>query len=50
MVILLLKVKSPSLEETGRNTELDLSELQKIADYFKKVRFKYSEFEGSLKG
>ena len=39
-----------SLEETGRNTELDLSELQKIADYFKKVRFKYSEFEGSLKG
>ena len=25
-----------SLEETGRNTELDLSELQKIADYFKK--------------
>ena len=39
-----------SLEETGRNTELDLSELQKIADYFKKVRSKYSEFEGSLKG
>ena len=39
-----------SLEETDRNTELDLSELQKIADYFKKVRSKYSEFEGSLKG
>ena len=39
-----------SLEETGRNTELDLSELQKIADYFKKVRSKYSEFEGSLRG
>ena len=39
-----------SLEETGRNTDLDLSELQKIADYFKKVRSKYSEFEGSLKG
>ena len=39
-----------SLEETGRNTELDLSELKKIADYFKKVRSKYSEFEGSLKG
>ena len=39
-----------SLEETGRNTELDLSELQKIAEYFKKVRSKYSEFERSLKG
>ena len=39
-----------SLEETDRNTELNLSELQKIADYFKQVRSKYSEFEGSLKG
>ena len=39
-----------SLEDTERNTELDLYELQKIASYFKQVRSKYSEFEGSLKG
>ena len=38
------------LEDTERNTELNLNELQKIADYFKEVRLKYSEYEGSLKG
>ena len=39
-----------SFEDSERATGLDLSKLQKVADYFKKVRVKYSEFEGSLKG
>mgnify|MGYP000592582118 FL=1 len=39
-----------SFEDTERATGLDLSKLQKVADYFKNVRVKYSEFEGSLKG
>lgn len=39
-----------SFEDSERATGLDLSKLQKVADYFKNVRVKYSEFEGSLKG
>ena len=39
-----------SFEDSERATGLDLLKLQKVADYFKKVRVKYSEFEGSLKG
>ena len=39
-----------SFEDTERATGLDMSKLQKVADYFKNVRVKYSEFEGSLKG
>ena len=39
-----------SFEDSERATGLDLSKLQKVADYFKNVRAKYSEFEGSLKG
>ena len=39
-----------SFEDSERATGLDLSQLQKVADYFKNVRAKYSEFEGSLKG
>ena len=39
-----------SIEDLERSTGLDLSKLQIISDYFKKVRAKYSEFEGSLKG
>ena len=39
-----------SFEDSERATGLDLLKLQKVADYFKNVRVKYSEFEGSLKG
>ena len=39
-----------SFEDSERATGLDLLKLQKVSDYFKKVRVKYSEFEGSLKG
>ena len=39
-----------SFEDSERATGLDLLKLQKVADYFKKIRVKYSEFEGSLKG
>ena len=39
-----------SFEDSERTTGLDLSKLQKISDYFKIIRLKYSEFEGSLKG
>ena len=39
-----------SFQDSERATGLDLSKLQKVADYFKNVRVKYSEFEGSLKG
>ncbi|MFL2779445.1 MAG: pyruvate carboxylase subunit B [Gammaproteobacteria bacterium] len=39
-----------SIEDSERSTGLNLMKLQKIADHFKKVRAKYSEFEGSLKG
>jgi len=39
-----------SLEGTGRDTGLDLVKLEEIAAYFREVRKKYAQFEGSLKG
>jgi oxaloacetate decarboxylase (Na+ extruding) subunit alpha len=39
-----------SLEGTERATELDLVKLEEIAHYFRDIRKKYAEFEGSLKG
>ena len=38
-----------SLKETPRDTGLDLEELHEIADYFKEVKKKYSEFESDFK-
>ncbi len=38
------------LEGTPRDTGLDLRLLEEIAAYFRKVRPKYAEFEGALKG
>jgi oxaloacetate decarboxylase alpha subunit len=38
------------LEGTDRDTGLDLDLLDEIAEYFRGVRKKYAEFEGSLKG
>lgn len=38
------------LEGTDRDTGLDISRLEEIAAYFREVRKKYAEFEGSLKG
>ena len=38
------------LEGTDRDTGLDLSKLEEIANYFREVRKKYSQFEGSLRG
>src|SRR2546428_11301120 len=38
------------LEGTPRDTGLDLHLLEEIAAYFRKVRPKYAEFEGALKG
>ena len=38
------------LEETDRDTGLDLALLEEIAIYFRDVRKKYAKFEGSLKG
>ena len=38
------------LEDTGRPTGLDLHLLEDIAAYFRTVRTKYAQFEGSLKG
>lgn len=39
-----------TLAGTRRDTQLDLALLQEIALYFREVRKKYAEFEGSLKG
>jgi len=39
-----------SLEGTGRDTGLDLAELEHIATYFRDIRKKYAQYEGSLKG
>jgi oxaloacetate decarboxylase alpha subunit len=39
-----------ALEGTGRDTDLDLVKLEAIAHYFRDVRKKYAQFEGSLKG
>ena len=38
------------LENTPYETDIDLEKLVPIANHFKKVREKYAEFEGSLKG
>jgi oxaloacetate decarboxylase alpha subunit len=38
------------LQGTERDTGLDLKLLDEIADYFRVIRKKYAEFEGSLKG
>lgn len=38
------------LQGTDRDTGLDLKALDEIAEYFRGVRNKYAEFEGSLKG
>ncbi len=38
------------LEDTGRNTGLDLLELEAASAYFREARKKYAKFEGSLKG
>jgi oxaloacetate decarboxylase alpha subunit len=39
-----------SLEGTERATGLDLVKLEEIADYFREIRKKYAQYEGSLKG
>jgi oxaloacetate decarboxylase alpha subunit len=38
------------LEETDRDTNLDMNLLEEIAAYFREVRKKYAKFEGALKG
>ena len=38
------------LQGTSRDTGLDLNLLDEIGDYFRAVRKKYAQFEGSLKG
>ncbi|MBL1376659.1 sodium-extruding oxaloacetate decarboxylase subunit alpha [Zobellella iuensis] len=38
------------VEGTERDTGLDLTKLEEIAAYFRDVRKKYAQFEGSLKG
>lgn len=38
------------VEDTERNTGIDLNEMEEIATYFRDVRAKYAKFEGSLKG
>ncbi|MDA9014440.1 sodium-extruding oxaloacetate decarboxylase subunit alpha [Porticoccaceae bacterium] len=37
-------------KESERNTGLDIGKLEEIAAYFREVRKKYSQFEGSLRG
>ncbi len=39
-----------ALKGTPRDTGLDVNLLAEIADYFRKIRHKYSQFEGSLQG
>ncbi len=39
-----------SLQDQANDTGLDLGKLEKIAAYFREVRKKYAQFEGSLKG
>lgn len=39
-----------SLEGTGRDTGLDLVKMEHIATYFRDIRKKYAQYEGSLKG
>ncbi|PQJ88411.1 sodium-extruding oxaloacetate decarboxylase subunit alpha [Aliivibrio sifiae] len=38
------------LEGTGRDTNLNLEQLEPIATYFREVRKKYTKFEGKMKG
>lgn len=38
------------MQETGRDTGLDLDLLEDIAAYFREVRKKYAKFEGTLRG
>ena len=38
------------LQDTERDTGLDLNLLEEIASYFREVRKKYAKFEGSLRG
>ncbi len=38
------------LDETDRSTGLELQKLEEIATYFRKVRKKYAQFEGALRG
>ena len=38
------------MEDLPRTTNLDLKKFKKISNYFKKIRKKYSQYEGSLKG
>lgn len=38
------------VEDTARDTGLDLNKLAEVATYFRGVREKYAQFEGSLKG
>ncbi|MDX1491769.1 MAG: sodium-extruding oxaloacetate decarboxylase subunit alpha [Pseudohongiellaceae bacterium] len=38
------------LQETERDTGLDIELLEEIASYFREVRKKYAKFEGALKG
>lgn len=38
------------LENTERDTDLNIKQIEEVSDYFKKVRKKYEKFEGSLKG
>jgi oxaloacetate decarboxylase alpha subunit len=38
------------VEGTPRDTGIDLNKLEEVATYFRKVRKKYAQFEGSLKG
>lgn len=38
------------VEDTPRNSGLDLNQMTEIAAYFRDVRAKYAKFEGSLKG
>ncbi len=38
------------LQDTERDTGLDLKRLEAIAAYFREIRKKYAKFEGSLKG
>lgn len=38
------------LQDTDRDTGLDIHLLEEIASYFRKIRKKYAKFEGSLRG
>jgi len=38
------------VEGTERDTGLDINKLEEVATYFRRVRKKYAQFEGSLKG